>query len=240
MKHVVWLWLSFAFFSVGVGADLSSLPSDANLPLRVKQTTLPVFPRSLLQEGVTGGWARVVIDVDVTGSLSDYLVVEHTRPEFGEAAVGAIRRWEFLPMLIRGQPTASQVAVGFRYEARGVVVDITHGTDVSRLWMQNARDTVYRPKTLRELDGIPVPQGWVDPAYSADLEKRGIVGSATIEFYIDEKGAVRMPAIVRADFPELGQLLADAVRQWKFEPPTQRGRPVLVHASQTVVFGKSP
>jgi TonB family protein len=72
-----------------------------------------------------------------------------------------------------------------------------------------------------------------------EFEQRGVAGSATVEFYIDESGAVRMPAVFKADFPELGHLLADAVRQWKFDPPTRQGRPVLVHASQTVVFGKS-
>jgi TonB family protein len=105
-----------------------------------------------------------------------------------------------------------------------------------RLLLGQTLDRVYRPCRLQELDATPVPLVLVPPVYPAELAARGVHGAATVEFFIDETGAVRMPAVVRADFPELGDLLASAIRQWKFAPPTRRGRPVLVHASQTVGF----
>lgn len=237
MKRLLFAGLLLAAFVMGRGADGLAYAPDQNLSTRVRQTVAPVFPRSLLAQGVTSGWARVVIDLDERGNLTDWLVVAYTRPEFGEAAMAAIRQWEFYPMVINGRPTGSQVSIGFEYEARGVVVDIHPGTDLSRMVFGGNLERVYRPHSTKEIDRIPVPLVWVEPRYPAELGERGVRGSATVEFYIDETGAVRMPAIVQADFPELGALLVEAIRQWKFEPPTRRGQPVLVHARQTVTFG---
>jgi TonB family protein len=205
----------------------------------LRQSVLPEFPAAVMAEGITSGWARVVIDVDPEGVPTDSLVVGYTRSEFGVAAARAVRKWQFDPMIVEGRPVASQVAVAFDYEAKGVVLNITPASDLLRLWLKTSADRVYQPCNLKELDAIPVPLTSVEPIYPLEFESRGITGTATVEFYIDETGAVRMPAVVKADYPELGHLLADAVRQWTFAPPTRQGRPVLVHASQTVMFGKS-
>ncbi len=237
MKRLLWVWLILASISTVRAADDHVSTREQDSPLRVTQKEIPIFPRSLLNAGVTSGWSRVVVDVDEAGKLQDWLVVAHTSPEFGDAAVSAIRHWRFLPMIVHGRPVASQVLVGFDFEAKGVVVNIHPDSDLTKLFFGKAMEKIYRPCTTREIDAIPVPLVWVDPVYPADLRARGVTGSATVEFYIDETGAVRMPAVVSADFPELGQLLADAVKQWKFSPPLRRGRPVLLHASQTVFFG---
>lgn len=237
MKCLFWIWLTLACLAPGRGADGVAW-NEQNHPLRWKQTVDPLFPRTLLSAGVTSGWSRVVVDVDETGQLRDWLVVAHTSPEFGDSAVSAIKHWQFQPMVINGHAVPSTTLLSFEYEAKGVVIDIRPGFDPRVfLFGETIRDRIYRPRTLPEIDRIPVPLEWVDPIYHRELRERGVAGSATVEFYIDETGAVRMPAVVRADFPELGDLLATAVRQWKFEPPTVRGRPVLVHASQTVIFG---
>jgi outer membrane biosynthesis protein TonB len=58
----------------------------------------------------------------------------------------------------------------------------------------------------------------------------------TIEFFIDETGAVRLPAGVTTENKVLTALALDAVKQWKFTPPTTRGKGVLVKASQVFNF----
>jgi len=239
MKGLLWIWLSLICLAPGWGAD-GNLLNEESHSLRWKQTVDPIFPRTLLSSGITSGWSRVVVDVDEKGQLQDWLVVGHTNAEFGDSAVSAIKHWQFQPMVIQGRSVPSTTLLNFEFEAKGVVIDIRPGFD-PRLFLfgETIRDHIYRPRTLAEIDRIPVPLHWVDPTYHRELRERGVVGSATVEFYIDETGAVRMPAVAQADFPELGDLLATAVRQWQFEPPTVRGRPVLVHASQTVIFGRT-
>ncbi|MCX6951979.1 MAG: energy transducer TonB [Verrucomicrobia bacterium] len=91
-------------------------------------------------------------------------------------------------------------------------------------------------RVLRELDRIPVPLQAVSPRYPEELARLGAVGEITVDFYIDERGAVRMPYVSSHAQPLLARLAVDAVRQWKFEPPTRRGQPVLVHVRQLFRF----
>jgi TonB family protein len=62
-------------------------------------------------------------------------------------------------------------------------------------------------------------------------------GTVIVDFFIDENGKLRMPAIQRADHDELASLAVAAMLQWKFEPPTRQGVPVLVRAKQVFHFG---
>jgi outer membrane biosynthesis protein TonB len=68
------------------------------------------------------------------------------------------------------------------------------------------------------------------------LADKGVKGQVTVEYYIDETGAVRMPAVSADDNPILGALTVIAIGQWKFTPPTSRGKGVLVKASQVFDF----
>ena len=60
-----------------------------------------------------------------------------------------------------------------------------------------------------------------------------------MEFYIDETGHVRLPAVSRetneAD-EELSAAAVTAVEQWQFEPPVSKGKPVFVLAHQDFDF----
>jgi outer membrane biosynthesis protein TonB len=46
-----------------------------------------------------------------------------------------------------------------------------------------------------------------------------------------------MPAVLSADYDELASLAVAAIQQWKFEPPTRKGVPVMVRAKQVFHFG---
>jgi outer membrane biosynthesis protein TonB len=48
---------------------------------------------------------------------------------------------------------------------------------------------------------------------------------------------VRVPAVSINDDSVLTALAVAALRQWRFEPPTRNGSPVLVKASQVFNFG---
>ena len=60
----------------------------------------------------------------------------------------------------------------------------------------------------------------VAPELAEAFARDGAVSLAAAE--IDEQGEVRMPAVMKSDYPELAEAAIAAVRQWKFEPPTRR------------------
>ena len=62
------------------------------------------------------------------------------------------------------------------------------------------------------------------------------IGRVTVDFYITEDGTVRLPSVSPYDDSQLTALAIDALRQWKFEPPTHNGNPTLVKATQVFSF----
>jgi len=96
---------------------------------------------------------------------------------------------------------------------------------------------VYKPCSLKDLDKIPTPVYTVSPAYPRELADKGVKGKVVINFFIDETGAARMPSGSVHDDDRLSALALAALRQWKFEPPTKNGKPVLVAAQQIFNFG---
>ena len=83
-------------------------------PLRPFVGPSPVFPAAL-RAAKTTGQAVVHIRVDAQGRVQNPQVFSASDPAFGAAALAAIRLWRFLPKVVHGTPTASSVAIPFRF-----------------------------------------------------------------------------------------------------------------------------
>ena len=221
----------------GLLAQLPSASADMQ-SLSVQQTVDPIFPRRLIELGVTEGEAEVAISSDASGKLVELLVVGYTQPEFADAVVTAIKEWKFEPARLRGTPVGTVVQLAFHFEAKGVVVSSVGLFDQfeGRLLRISQGRFLYWPCSLRELDRLPMATVTVAPHYSSALAERGVKGRVTVEFFIDETGTVRMPAGSAHDDATLTALAIEALSQWKFAPPTSRGKGVLVKASQEFNF----
>jgi TonB family protein len=207
--------------------------------LRATETMLPVYPFELVQLGVREGEVRVAISVDKEGRIDDCIPIAYTHPEFARVTVSALKKWRFEPARYNGQPIAAATEVGVKFAVEGtVVVSLTTLESINlRLYsLFNNTPDAYRPRTLSELDRIPTPISAPSPGFPERLAKSGATGQVTVSFYIDESGAVRLPSVDASEDPELAAIAIDALRNWKFEPPTCKGRPVLVRASQLFSF----
>lgn len=72
--------------------------------------------------------------------------------------------------------------------------------------------------------------------YPELARKAGIEGSVYVEFYVDEQGNVRNAHVVRGIGGGCDEEALRVVKQAKFKPGLQRGRPVKVHFSLPVIF----
>ena len=218
-------------------APLGAAPSEWQ-SLGYERTVEPVFPAHLLRVGMLEGQARVAIDTDVDGKLVEWLVTGYTHKEFADAAVAAIKRWHFFPARLKGEPVGTIVELSFAFSTEGIVVSTMDMNDYveSRHMKLLPGSFAFLPCTPKQLDRAPTPVVTVPPHYGTNLAKQGIKGSVQIDFYIDETGAVRLPCVAADDSGVLTALAIDALRQWKFAPPTSGGRPVLVKASQEFRF----
>jgi len=231
--------------ALGIGLLLAgSAPAPAAVDradwqsLKVVESRDPVFPPRLLQLAVTEGEARIVISVDQKGTLTEWLVAGYTRPEFATAAVDAIKDWKFEPARLRGEPMGAVAELTFHFTAQGVVVSSLNLGEMVEVQTMGLLDDRYRFRacTPAELDRMPAPLRTVAPVYPLALAKQGVRGSVDVDFYIDETGAVRLPSLAPGENLELGSLAIAALSQWKFTPPTSRGRAALVKAVQTFNF----
>jgi TonB family protein len=88
-----------------------------------------------------------------------------------------------------------------------------------------------------ELDAPLEPR--LPPGFEAEIERiaaTGAKGNATVSFVIDENGRVRVPIVLGATEPALGEAALDLVRSWRFDPPSHAGEPVLVEDRKTLTF----
>jgi TonB family protein len=219
------------------GGRLGAIPSSANddnIGVGIEQTGVLVYPPTLLYSGVDSGEARISISVDRDGNLKDSLVTAYTEREFADAALAAIKRWRYKPAKAGGIPMASRCDLLFEFRNAGVIVQTLPGAELRRIYFSTMNERFqYKPCQLRDLDRIPTPVHVVSPLVNPD-EK---LHSVTVEFFIDEKGLVRMAAVPREEADNIYAAAAvAAVEQWRFEPPVRKGEPVLVLAQQEFNF----
>jgi TonB family protein len=84
----------------------------------------------------------------------------------------------------------------------------------------------------------PIKVKSVPPVYPELARKARIQGVVIIEAVIDREGNVVRTKVLRSPGAHFGfdQAAIDAVKQWKFKPGTQNGKPVDVIFTLTVIF----
>lgn len=235
--------MSLLAVSLGCSFALTAAePASGYKPMKVLQTEPVIFPNRAQEVGFLNGEARIAIQIDENGTLSDYLLTAYSHPAFGDTAVQAVKRWKYEPAVLNGVAHGAIVELTFLFENRGiVVVDMTVSSYVEMRNVQlRPHAFAYSACHLRDLDRIPTPVKVVRPLYPADQAKAKEAGTVTVSFYIDEKGHVRMPAVDREANEAFAAAAVQAVSQWEFEPPMSKGHPVLVAARQDFNFRPGP
>lgn len=202
------------------------------------ENEMPLFPLPLKADGITRGHAIIVIGVDTGGKLSDWLVVGYTHESFARSCIAALKEWRFTPARLDGVPVPAQIRLTFDFTVEGAVISaniVNHFLFDNIEGMGDGR-YVYRLHAAAEIDRVPARLNTTQPRYAEEAAKQGVQGKLQVHFYIDEQGAVRMPSVEASAHPYLAETAVNAVREWKFEPATRHGRPVLVAASQEFDF----
>ncbi len=205
--------------------------------IKVEVTEEPQLPAVLRMNGLTNGHVTVAIDVGPDGRPVDWLVLSASHRELIKPCVEALQHWRYKPARYDGQPVLAQIQLTIDLSQTGAVISRTIMDSVDDLFERLVgRPFDYQACPAGEVDRLPVPLTTVAPHYAQQAEKEGVRGRVKVYFYIDEKGEVRMPAVPADAHPYLSTVAIEALKGWKFAPPTSRGRPVLVAASQEFDF----
>jgi len=205
--------------------------------VKIEATYVPALSPTLLNRGITEGRVNLVIDVSEQGKMTDWLVLGYTDPEIATYFVQALKDWEITPARVDGKPVAAQVELLATVSSQGVVLSRT-ATEMFDDYLRRiiGNPIKHQRSSVHDLDRPPVLLNTISPKYAQDAAKQGVRGKVQVRFYIDEHGAVRMPSVLPGAHPYLADEAVAAVREWKFEPPTSKGKPVLVAASQEFDF----
>ncbi len=184
-------------------------------PKKVKDV-MPVYPPKARQEKIQG-IVIGVIEADVYGRVAKAEVISG-HPLLNDAALAAVRQWEFEPHLADGKA----IPVSFTFTVSFILKDGKAG----------GADAVAR------LEGTQEPKlvKMVRPAYPEEAVKKKLQGVVILEAVIDEGGQVKALRMLKSPDPLLTEAAIAAVKGWEYEPFIQDGKAKNVSFTVTVAF----
>jgi TonB family protein len=163
--------------------------TDVPAPKRTK-TVLPEYPPEAQAQGIRG---IVIIDlvIDTEGRVASASILRSI-PGLDEAALAAVRQWEFEVTKVDGKPVSVRLNVPITF-------------------------TIKPPDISRD-KGVPSLQQGVPPAYPGDLTDKS--ATVTAQVALDGSGSV-VDALVISGASPWTEALLRALRTWKFtmDPP---------------------
>jgi TonB family protein len=207
-------------------------------PLKVIQTTTSNFPVRPAAEGILEGQVRAVITVDAEGNFTDCLILSYTHSDFATEVLESLRVWDYEPARHRGQPVGTRADMTFLFQGKGMVFSGTASevatAQVNRLFGSPPVSVVCH---ATELDQPLTTTKVVNPRHPGKaLSPEHLAGTAVLDFYVDPEGRPRMPVAIRASHEQFAVAAIDALSEWRFTPPTRKGRPMAVRIRQEFVF----
>lgn len=177
----------------------------------VTTTVAPVHPPKLMEARI-GGEAEIECLVTEEGKVGEAKVLSATRPEFGEAALEAVRQWEFKPAERDGRPVAMRVTIPFNFQVPSG--DPIEAFAKRKVFMEIEGEVV----PAEQMPAWPMPKHLLVPNYPSELRGSGKRGKAVVSVVINREGKVMNPRLVKATFPEFERPAMAAAVSLEFPP----------------------
>jgi hypothetical protein len=207
--------------------------SGQDRPFKIISEPLVRYPEFVGYNDSPPGSVTMVIGVSQTGEFLDALVIAYTHIEYAREARLAVENWTYRAAMVGGETVGTRVDITLEFEPDGVVRRLAPVNTANRLFERSIPKNVtqvYYPE--RELD-TPLAFLAAPTPPSVDIPEDMQV---TVDFYIDQEGKPRLPAILSMDDPILAEIALETIREWRFAPPTSDGEPVITRARQQFVF----
>jgi protein TonB len=198
-----------------------------NIPAPQKiRDVRPVYPPAAESSGVQGV-VLLELTIGPDGRVQDARVTRSI-PGLDQAALDAVRQWQYQPTLVEGAavPVITTVAVQFRL--------VPQAADSAGTGGAKGQPPVA-PVHVGGNISQPTRTTYVRPEYPPDAQAANVQGVVILEATIDTKGQVKDLKVLRS-IPLLDQAAIDAVRQWEYTPTLLNGVPVPVIMTVTVNF----
>jgi TonB family protein len=202
----------------------------------------PVYPAAAKAAGVQGTVVLRAV-IGKTGAVEKLTVVSGPE-ELQASAIDAVKQWVYRPYLLNGQPTEVDTTITVNY----TLGDGTGGAAAEAGTDRQMFETgVADMKAGRQLGpGIspPVVVSTVNPEYTAEARVGKVSGNVLVGLWVDENGQPQQvhvergfglrpdgtmdPAVSKTVADGLNEKAIEAVKQNRFKPAMQDGKPVTV------------
>ena len=219
-------------YRIEVEADQSKYPPELRYDQApvVRSAHVPVYPYALRRDNVRGK-ATAVMQIGKSGHVERVKVLSADRPEFGHALAAALERFKFDPARREGGPVVNLL----RFEQVFSERELPDVRGESLLDLEKKRPE----RIIKSVDALDTPLTVLSerPAmFPVGAPAEIAAGEAVLEFLVDTDGRVRLPRVKSASHEVFGYAAIQAASSWAFEPPTVKGKPVVVQVERTVAF----
>jgi len=206
--------LQIALLLIWMGTILIAAVAAPEEPVKVATEKMkllkkvnPQYPMAALQAGIQG---LVVIEAiaGTDGRVTNTKLISG-HPMLNEAAVTAVKQWEYAPLIIDGKAKPVQFTVTVSFTLQG----------------DKKPAEKDQPKLLKK----------VDPTYPEEALKNKVQSVVILEVTTDTQGKVSKVKVV-SGHPLFNESAIEAVKQWEYEPLMKDGKTVTVTFTVTVQF----
>jgi TonB family protein len=168
----------------------------------------PVYPKEAKEAGIEGA---VILEAvtDIKGKVVDAKIIKGEHEILNNAALDAVKLWEYQPFIINGKPIGLEFTVTMRFsledESKSVSTDEATSERVDI-------DVISLPEDI-EL----TLKKEVKPIYPKEALEKLIQGNVLLEAVIDEEGNVVDISVLEGEHEVLNNAAIEAVKQWKYE-----------------------
>ncbi len=193
------------------------------------QWSLPKYPKQAVKSRIQG-MVVLAVSVDEEGYVSNASAISGD-PQLAESALGAARKWKYVPYDLNGRPVAAttKVELDFRIAQSGT-------PKVSATFTHPPRPDIG--PLFRVVDGVtpPKPVYSPRPLYSKQAKKDKYQGYCFLSLVVGPDGKPYDVKVSRSIGEDLDEKAIEAVRNWRFEPGLKDGRPVAVAVDVEIKF----
>jgi TonB family protein len=182
----------------------------------------PVYPQNAIAGHLQGPVVLVVV-ISPQGDVSKILSVDGP-PLLAASARDAVQQWKFKPFLQNERPIEVKTAVAVYYKLDQPANPIT----------TSSTDLV--PRKVGGGVSPPILLFAVDPKFSPEAKDKKVGGTVLVGLVVDEKGKPLYIRVIRGVGMGLDENAVEAVKQYKFKPAMENGKPVRVSINIEVNF----
>lgn len=167
---------------------------------------------------------------NLEGELYKVQVIKSDYPELDKKIADGYKKWEYEPSLIDDKPVVFFIPWSYNPN------QLSNKIIPEMINILNS-DSVY----FVAVEDMPEPIGGMIAIqekikYPEIAKQEGIEGKVYVLAFIDEKGNVANAKVIKGAGYGLDEAALDAVKQTKFTPGKQRGKPVKVQVTIPIVF----